>query len=259
MARGSSAALVRGVFALALFLAIARPLVAQKPTGAVTGTVTDRSTGATLANVEITLLAGRRSVVSDSLGRYELLDVPVGVAQLVVRATSFPSVTILVEVLAGQSFVRLIALDSSATGRGAQALPAVGVSATAPVENYRLVGFEQRRKTGRGQYLTEEQILKSGAYSLADAVRPMRGVNYECGGGGGCFVRMARAPMMCLPQYIIDDRAIRDFGPSTPIRDIIGLEVYTGPSDVPGEYAGSNAACGVIVIHTRSGPARRRP
>jgi hypothetical protein len=68
---------------------------------------------------------------------------------------------------------------------------------------------------------------------------------------------MSNAPMRCLPEYVVDNQVMNDFGPSTPIRDIIGLEVYTGPSEVPGEYAGRYAGCGVVVIWTRSGPTRK--
>jgi len=60
------------------------------------------------------------------------------------------------------------------------------VTAAATAVSYRLVDFERRRQTGRGQYLVEEDIVKSGAYNVADAVKNMRGVLYECGGGGGC-------------------------------------------------------------------------
>jgi hypothetical protein len=63
--------------------------------------------------------------------------------------------------------------------------------------------------------------------------------------------------MRCLPEFIVDDHVMNDFGPLTPIRDIVGLEVYTGPSEVPGEYAGRNAGCGVVVIWTRSGPTKK--
>jgi len=64
--------------------------------------------------------------------------------------------------------------------------------------------------------------------------------------------------MQCLPEFIVDDHEMNDFGPSTPIRDIVGLEVYTGPTELPGEYAGRNSGCGVVVIWTRSGPTRKR-
>ena len=71
-------------------------------------------------------------------------------------------------------------------------------------------------------------------------------------------IRMVRAPMQCLPEYVVDDNVDNSFGPGIPVRDIEALEIYTGPADVPGEYAGRNAGCGVIVIWTRSGPPRRK-
>jgi hypothetical protein len=70
---------------------------------------------------------------------------------------------------------------------------------------------------------------------------------------------MVRAPMNCPPDYVIDGQFDNGFGPSTPIRDIVALEVYTGPADVPGEFAGRTAGCGVVVVWTRSGPTRRLP
>ena len=54
------------------------------------------------------------------------------------------------------------------------------------------------------------------------------------------------------------DLVTNDFGPFTPIRDIVALEVYLGPSDIPGEFAGTNAGCGAIVVWTRSGKEIRR-
>ena len=228
--------------------------------GTLSGRVTDRSTGKGVGNAEIILLSDGRSVTSDSVGKYSFIGLPPGGVQLMVRAVHFPVQRIIVDLIEGQASERPILLDSTAFGRlaAAQTLPLVGVTAPAPNDNYRLVAFERRRLTGRGQYLTEDDILKSGAYNVADAVKTMRGVTYECGGGGGCFVRMSRAPMRCLPEYIVDDQVFNDFGPSTPIRDIVALELYTGPSDVPGEYAGRNSGCGIVVIWTRAGPTHKR-
>lgn len=223
------------------------------------GRVTDRSTGKAVRNAEIVLLGDGRAVTSDSAGQYSFPALPVGVSQLLVRAPHFPSQQIIVELAENQKAERPVLLDSTAFGRlrAAQALPAVDVSASAPTPNYRLLSFERRRITGRGQYLSEDQILRSGAYTLADAVKGMRGVNYECGGGGGCYIRMARAPMQCTPEYVIDDQTMNDFGPMTPIRDIVAIELYTGPTELPGEYSGRNGGCGVVVVWTRSGPPRK--
>jgi hypothetical protein len=67
---------------------------------------------------------------------------------------------------------------------------------------------------------------------------------------------MARAPRQCKPTWWIDGVEVRSFHENTPIRDIYGIEIYRGPGEVPGEFSGSNAACGVIVMWTKSRPFR---
>ncbi|MFN2566554.1 MAG: carboxypeptidase regulatory-like domain-containing protein [Gemmatimonadaceae bacterium] len=236
-------------------LLCAASLDAQQAT--IKGRVVDRTTQVGLARVEVVFLGDHRSVTTDSTGQYLFVALPAGTAQFLVRAPFFPATQVIVEVMAGENPERIIVLDSTAAGRNtAQALPATLVEA-APLDR-RLEDFERRRRTGRGHYLTRAEIERSGASSLQDAVRTLRGVAVECGGGQGCYVRMVRAPMQCKPDYVIDRRIDNNFGPTTPIRDIEAVEVYTGPSDVPGEFAGRSAGCGVVVIWTGAGPATRR-
>jgi hypothetical protein len=242
---------------LAAFLVSAATASAQQ--GTIRGRVVDKSSNAALPQVEIVLVADNRQVTTDSVGRYILVALPAGPVRLLVRAPSFPVTHVVVELSLGQELEHTIVLDSTAAARSAaQPLPGMVVTAPVPVDR-RFVDFERRRRTGRGHYLTRDDIEKSGGSSIQDVVRPLRGVAVECGGGLGCFIRMVRAPMQCPPDYIVDRRVDNSFGPSTPIRDIEAIEVYTGPSDVPGEFAGRTAGCGVIVIWTRAGPPRRTP
>jgi carboxypeptidase family protein len=238
------------------FLLCTAPIAAQQST--IRGRVIDKASDAALPRVEVIFLGDNRSVITDASGRYLFIAVPSGTVQLLIRAPSFPPTQVIFEVGVGEDLERTIVLDSTAAGRAAaQALPAMVVNAP-PAPERRLIDFERRRQTGRGHYLTRDDIQRSGASSVQDAVRTLRGVAVDCGGGMGCYVRMVRAPMRCGPDYVVDTRVDNTFGPSTPIRDIEALEVYTGPSDVPGEFAGLSAGCGVIVIWTRSGPPRRR-
>jgi hypothetical protein len=247
---------------LRLFFALAAGAsgtLAQTGDSRMTGTVVDKASGAPLPNVQIQLFGDRRSVVSDSAGRYTFDALPSGIVRFTIRASGFPSTSLSVALARGESMARVIELDSTAAGRNtAQALPRVNIAAPPPLPP-RFADFERRRQTGRGQYLTREEIEQGRYNSLQDAVRNMRGVTVDCGGGIGCHIRMARAPMQCNPDYVVDERVDNFFGPGIAIRDIEGIEVYTGPTDVPGEFAGRNAGCGVIVIWTRSGPPRRKP
>lgn len=244
------------LLALAALVGAAR-LDAQPRTAGVAGRVVDRSTGGGVHRAAVVLLPTGPRAVTDSLGRFLLTGLPPGFQRFVVQAPGFPMTQLIVELKAGAASEATIALDSSRAT--AQALNPVTVTAKEePKPSYRLVDFERRRRTGRGHYLDEEQIQQSGASNLADLTRGMRGVSLTCGGPGGCRIMMARAPRGCPPNYIVDGREDNMFGATTPIRDIVGLEVYTGPSDVPGEYTGWSSGCGVVVIWTRSGPERDR-
>jgi hypothetical protein len=232
-------------------------LPAQEASARLNGRILDRATSRGIAGAELVLLPESRGVVADSLGRYAFPGLPIGTRQFAVRAKGFAPLTFTVELAAGIDALWNVHLDSLGPD-GAQPLGGVTVSTTAPEPvSYRLVDFERRRRSGRGHYRTEEEIVQSRAGRLVDLTRGMRGVAQNCG-AGGCRIQMVRARPNCEPDYVVDGRVENMFGATTPIRDIIGLEVYTGPSDVPGEFSGPSSGCGVVVIWTRSGPTRRR-
>jgi hypothetical protein len=233
-------------------LLAASPAGAQATSASLRGRVIDHATTKPIVAARITLLSDRRSVTTDSAGRFLFLPLSAGVHRFVIEASPFPPTQLIVDVSANQDLVRTIELDSI----DVQKLAPVSVSASEIID-HRFDAFRRRRSTGRGQYLTREEIERNGSSTLQDALRPMRGITMDCY-GSGCYVRMARAPMRCLPDYVVDERVDNQFGPLTPIRDIEALEVYSGPSDVPGEFAGRTAGCGVIVIWTKSGPPPKR-
>lgn len=226
------------------------------------GRILDESSKAAVKNARVMLSSDGRTVRTDSVGHYSIAGLPAGTIRFLISASGFPPTQLIVDIKAGDDIERTIELDSTVSHAPIRELPAVTAATAAPV-NVRLIDFERRRRTGRGQYLTDDDIRKSGAATLQDATRGMRGVTLHCGGssdvsgGNGCRIQMVRAPMNCQPQYVIDGQVDNMFGPLTPIRDIMALEVYSGPTEVPGEFAGSNAACGVIVVWTRSGPPSR--
>lgn len=246
------------VWGLAMIVASQNAAMCQAGTAQLSGTVVDLTSRAGVTNADIIHFGGDRKVVSDSLGNFVFPDLPPGIVRLLVRGNGFPTTMVIVALAKGESMSRTIELDSTRVGRSsAQALPSVAVVATVkPLPRY--ADFERRRLTGRGQYVRRDDIVRGGFATLQDAMRGLRGVNLDCGGGMGCSIRMARAPMRCSPEYVVDERVDNMFGPSTAIGDIEGIEVYTGPSEVPGEFAGRNAGCGVVVVWTRSGPPRAK-
>ncbi|MEW5917341.1 MAG: TonB-dependent receptor [Gemmatimonadota bacterium] len=250
----------RSFAALGVAIALGAPAaLAQRGSGMMFGVVVNRATQAPITGADIIHGGDGRIIKSDSLGYYRFQNLAAGIIRFTVRAAGFHPAQFTYALANGERMERDIELDSSSTPvaeRPAQALPEVAVSGT-PSMGARFADFERRKATGRGQYLTRTQIEQKGASRLSDALRDLRGVTFDCS-GTTCQVRMARAPTRCRPMYIVDEREDNMFGPTMPIRDIEAIEVYTGPSDVPGEFAGTEAGCGVIVIWTKSGPARRR-
>jgi hypothetical protein len=244
--------------ALATVCCVAASAHAQSKPATLKGRVIDKSSLASVSGATVTLVGVGRQAETDTSGRFVFGDLQPGAVVVVIQARSFPSTRVRLDIT--ENIDRTFELDSTVAGTGLRTLEPVAVTAEAPV-SYRLQDFERRRRTGRGQYLTELEIRKSTASNLQDLTRGMHGVTLHCGGTseGGCRIQMVRAPMNCPPDYVIDGQFDNGFGPSTPIRDIVALEVYTGPADVPGEFAGRTAGCGVVVVWTRSGPTRRLP
>jgi hypothetical protein len=107
-----------------------------------------------------------------------------------------------------------------------------------------------------GAYLRWDEIAKQGYGSVGDALHGVRGVRIQCNQQTfECFAVMARSPR-CQPTWWIDGVEVQSFHENTPIRDVYGIEIYRGPGEIPGEFSGSNAACGVIVMWTKSRPFR---
>jgi hypothetical protein len=247
--------------AIALF---SEPLVAQpsNPAATLRGRILDAVSGAPLVGATVAATTTGASVQTDSAGRYRIDGLKVGIHRFLVSASGYNRGSVSLAFAAREVMERDLELDpvgrtlSAEDSAKAQVLPTVPV--TAPMSaGRRFDDFERRRTTGRGQYLTRAQLEEGQFGTLQDAMRPLRGVRYSCA-GSTCLVQMARAPLGCSPDYVVDERVDNMFGPLVPVRDIQAIEVYTGASDVPGEFAGTNAGCGVIVIWTTNGRAPKR-
>jgi len=240
---------------------------AAQTTAEFRGRVLDATTGKGIPDATIAVTTTGGSARTDSLGQFRVPNLKVGIHRFLVSATGYSRGSLSLAFAAREVMERDLELDPvtappAASGEPAkdtskaQALPGVDVKAD-PALGRRFADFERRRTTGRGQYRTRAELEAGQFYTLQDAMRTMRGVRFNCA-GNTCRAQMVRAPLGCSPEYIVDERVDNSFGPTIPVRDIVGLEVYTGVSDVPGEFAGRNSGCGVIVIWTTSGREPRR-
>ena len=254
----------RFIMYLYLLALLTEPLGAQSanPAATLRGRILDAVSGAPLVGATVAATTTGASVQTDSAGRYRIDGLKVGIHRFLVSAAGYNRGSVSLAFAPREVMERDLELDpvgrtlSAEDSAKAQILPTVPV--TAPMSaGRRFDDFERRRTTGRGQYLTRTQLEEGQFGTLQDAMRPLRGVRYSCA-GSTCLVQMARAPLGCSPDYVVDERVDNMFGPLVPVRDIQGIEVYTGASDVPGEFAGTIAGCGVIVIWTTNGRAAKR-
>jgi hypothetical protein len=232
----------------ALMLTFAAPFAEAQTT--LRGRVVDSETGLPVigANVQVRKNA---AIKTDSTGVFVAADIPGGDAQITITMLGFLPGQFKVHVPNGGVSEKTFSLDF--TG---QKLPQVVVQARATQMSSRYSDFEARRGRGQGAFLRWDQLTDERFGSVGDALKSIRGVRMQCNQQTfECYAVMARSPQ-CKPVWIIDGMEAQMFHENTPIRDIYGIEIYRGPGEIPGEYSGSNAACGVIIMWTKSRPFR---
>jgi hypothetical protein len=114
-------------------------------------------------------------------------------------------------------------------------------------------GFYQRRDRINGHFVTRQDVDDQRPLRPSEILRRVPGVRLLSGRNGLIAVARANCPF----RYVIDGtRTGPDYSIDLiPSMDIEGLEIYLGPSQVPGEFSGFGSdiggTCGVIVVWTR--------
>ena len=236
---------------LATLLAVALAPETGAAQATLRGHVIDSEFGQPLSGAVVRIRQGPPPLTTDTLGVFEAQGLPAGDAEVTIELLGYATRVFRVPLPPSGEVERSFALDF--TGHE---LPAVVVQARAERLMPRYTDFERRRQRGLGVFLRWDDLQKQGYNSVGDALRTVRGVRIQCNQQTfECSAVMARTPQ-CQPTWWIDGVEVRSFNENTPIRDIYGIEIYRGAGDIPAEYAGSDAACGVIVMWTKSRPFR---
>ena len=232
-----------------LFMAGSVPAAAQ---ATLRGRVIDSEVGTALGGAIVEIQRGPAPVTTDSLGQFEAHGIAAGATEIKIRVIGYAEGVFVVRMPDSGMVGGVFPLDF--TG---YRLSAVVVQARTQLLAPRYLDFEARRQRGLGAYLRWDELAKKGYGSIGDALHVVRGVRVQCDQQTfECFVFMARTPQ-CQPTWWVDGMQVQSFHENTPISDVYGIEVYRGPGEVPGEFSGSNAACGVIVVWTKSRPYRQ--
>jgi hypothetical protein len=159
------------------------------------------------------------------------------------------------------------------------------VETTVPAVRYlspNLRGFEERRTSGRGYYIAEEELRKSESRSLGSVLKRIPGIavsghrsaeyvasSRSAGmGQAGALARVPppkanpedrSSPRGCWVAVFMDGIALY-LGPPQPapdltqfqVRDLAGVEFYSGPAGVPAQFSTMRSSdCGVLLLWTR--------
>ena len=228
------------VAALALLIPLSSPL-AQDTTATVTGTITD-SAGVPLAGAQVFVnRVGPRST-SDAQGRFRLVGLAPGYRLIGIRRLGYHSATVTLSLARGQTrdvTVRLAVLPVP--------LDTVVSEARATSENLRRNGFDARRRSGFGYFLTRDDIDRMRPVDLTNLLRrlPFLRVTERLG-----RIWVTTQSGTCRPVIYLDRMPMPDVL-DLPVDFVDGIEWYRHTAQVPVEFVRARATCAALIIWTR--------
>ena len=272
--------------------AFVAPALAAPSLGAqvVRGVVIDAGTQAPVAGAGLWLLDARgrpvgTGAVSGDSGHFAVQLPKAGTWRLRVARLGYGAViTDSIVVAVGEAREVRIALEQRATALGAVEI----TERTIAPGTGGLAGFELRRLRGMGKFITRADIEQRAPLVFLDLVGGVPGVRIIAVSQGRHIVKMTRAtPMLrgasrpvelnevlgeeagiiaendCPVIFYLDGVRLNNSGDRSldrveaiyrlPVELIEAVEIYRGASELPAEFGGSDARCGVVVVWTRRG------
>ena len=222
----------------------------RAPAASIVGRLVDHDSRTPLRGGRIAIVGAHHTFAADSNGRFLDDDLPTGTYVLQAHAIGYASGSWVLRLEEGQVLtqdfdLRLLpyTLDPVVVQRGPGS------------EAESLRDFERRRASGRGYFITEEQIETAHPRALSDLLRNVPGIQMVCRGADHCSVRMLRAPRQCKVDYVVDGfPATQSTSPDMPTLGVVAVEVYRTLSETPTQFLTADNLCGTIVIWTRAGP-----
>lgn len=245
------------------------PLAAQ---GALRGIVVEEGTNRPLAGVTVMLDRTFQQTITDQAGRYLLTDLPLGSRQVLFRSIGHIPLRMQVTLVQGDTTRADVALMTDP-------LRLDSISVTAPSNrrvNPRLVEFEERRRMGNGFFLDSTYLRRADGRRMSEILREAPNIRVLPSLEGASTIRYFAASVRrsgvrgeaCFLSVYLDgvpmyrSGGVGGVGFGAPVdlsRDINtssldAVEVYASAAEVPAEYAGQAADCGIILLWTRRGP-----
>jgi hypothetical protein len=216
--------------------------------GRLAGTVVSAVERQPLAGARVGIAGGPQTRANER-GEWTLVNVPGGTRTLEVRAVGYYPQRRSVNVVAGAPPVRVALSTLKAV------LDTVRVTAARVRDRHRS-GFEDRRRTGHGRYITLEDIARRNPVVTSDLFRTIPGLRVDRAEFGDVAVSMRGTfSERCAPNVYIDGQYMplvgaEDIDSWVRPEDISAIEVYAGTS-VPPQFQQGLSGCGSIVIWTK--------
>jgi len=238
------------------------------------GIVRHDSTGAPLAGVEVLITTTPHRTETGTDGRYTLSGLPAGVYQAIFRKVGYLPVRVDVRLASSETTRANTTLIESAV-----VLDPVIV--TGSPENSRGVGvgreaMEERRRLGFGKFFDAEYLRRVDSHLHLDDVFRREGVqtfdmrtsNGHIWAAFNSIRRDNQGKFNCVMQVYYNGAPVGKGGildvsvrredvidlRTFPLSSLEAAEVYRSAGEVPGEYGGPNAGCGVILLWSRVNP-----
>ena len=218
------------------------------------GTVVDGSAGSPVASALVQLISVDSAVLAAALTN--------DAGRFVIERPDVPTLRLRIAQLGyEEKWVDLQAATDSVTVL-LQPRPvevgAISVEADRPSRWLQAAGFYDRQRLGLGTFITREQIEDRyrTARRTGDILRTITRLKIEEDANQEVvLVRSSLDPQgrPCRAAVFIQGVSVGRAVPRMHPDDIEAIEVYAGVSQIPAQYAGSEAGCGIVLIWLRTG------
>jgi len=257
--RRVSFGMMRATTAVMVSLLLAATAGAQQG-ATITGTVRD-SASRPVANADVVALPGVHRARTDSAGKFTIAGMDGGSYTVRARKLGFAPTETTVDISGNGRLNVVLTLDQRMP-----LLDTVVVRADGSCPDRTLDAFACHRKFGKGLYLDYTDIDEKEPIYAADIFRDIQGFRVDVRSTRNGPVRVAVPSNFHCLVSLVDGRpvSLANPVPSTAI-DVIALEVYQKPDDVPKEYERfiwpttgmATGRCMLVVYWTPRAPTRR--
>lgn len=216
---------------------------ADSTVGSITGYARD-STGAPAAEAIVDLTAADNAhwhALVNSAGRFSFSNLPAGTYVVRVRRLGYRADYSVTRVVHGVSTPVEVILHMTPTQLTEVVIDAPIVSAVS--------GFDHRRQTGAGYYITSADIAKRQVIDFAGVMdlSPVLRVSRERGGPVITSTKPTLGGGYVCASILVNGRHLGPLAPFPEPRDIAGVETYR-PNSGPAEFDGS---CAIVLVWTK--------